>query len=180
MNEINIELYVPSREVPDRTPKAVIDGMSEFIQGKVVCDLGCAEGDTMVFMSKYAKEVIGFEFDKARGSVAEEKGLNVVYGDYFKDDLPEAEVYYFWPDEGAKVNEFLINKIHSNENWNGTIIVGGDKSFYPEPEILEEQVRKWKGDIKDISWEEKKTDHHRSGSGVFSLCIIIKPNPGLT
>ena len=177
MNEINTELYAPSRETPYRSPKAAIDSTSEFIQDKVVCDLGCAEGDTMVFMSKYAKEVIGFEFDKTRGSVAEEKGLNVIYGDYFKDDLPEAEVYYFWPDEGAIANDFLINKIHSTEGWSGTIIVGGDSNFHPEPAILDECVRKWKGDLKKIEWREG--DGYRQG-GTFLLCVIKKPNPGLS
>ena len=106
MNEINIELYVPSRETPYRSPKAAIDSISEFIEGKVVCDLGCAEGDTMVFMSKYAKEVIGFEFDKARGSVAEEKGLNVVYGDYLKTTYQKPKCIIFGQMKELKLTNF--------------------------------------------------------------------------
>ena len=165
------KLYIPSRETPFRTPKVVADFISDLIKDKIVCDLGCGEGDNMVFMSQYAKEVIGFEYDKGRGSHAEEKGLNVIYGDYFKDDLPPAEVYYFWPDDGAKVNDFLINKIHSKEGWSGTIIVGGDSNYPPEPSVLDECVKKWQGDLKKIEWREG--DGHRQG-GIFLLCIVEK------
>ena len=82
---------------PWRSPMVVSEAISDIIKDKVVCELGCAEGDNMVFMARYANEVIGFECDTKRGSVAEKRRLKVIYGDYHKDKIPKADVYYFWP-----------------------------------------------------------------------------------
>ena len=46
---------------PDRSPLVIAEAIKDIIEDKVVCDLGCAYGDLMIEMQKYAKEVIGVE-----------------------------------------------------------------------------------------------------------------------
>ncbi len=110
---------------PYRSPKAISESIKEIIKDKVVCDLGCGEGDNMVFMSKYAKKVVGLEYSD-RINPAIERGLDVMRGDYYEldfDDFPKADVYYFWPLNGDEDNKYLCDKIYSNENFKGYIIV---------------------------------------------------------
>ena len=75
----------PVSECPHRSPMAVSDFVKDLIKDKKVCELGCAEGDNIVFMSRYAKEVVGLEYDDSRLNVAIARGLSVTKGDYYKD-----------------------------------------------------------------------------------------------
>lgn len=81
---------------PYRSPLSVVEKIKDIIKDKVVCDLGCACGDLMVEMQKYAKEVIGVEIDRERFEQCQRKGLNVIWGDVFKMEIPKADVYYVW------------------------------------------------------------------------------------
>ena len=161
----------PVSECPHRSPMAVSDFVKDLIKDKKVCELGCAEGDNIVFMSRYAKEVVGLEYDDSRLNVAIARGLSVTKGDYYKDDLPAADVYYFWPNDGVKDNEFLVNKIYSNDKFKGTIIVAGDTGFSPEPPTVKKGAEKWGGEIKEVEFNEG--NGHRQ-SGTFILAIIVK------
>ena len=127
-----VKVQPPVNKCPHRSPQAVSDVIKDIIQDRIVCELGCAEGDNLFFMSRYAKQVKGFEYMERRYRVAQQRGLDVTVGDYYKDELPEADVYYFWPDDGERDSEYLVQKILSKPGFNGTIIVGGDTGFPPE------------------------------------------------
>lgn len=146
---------------------AVSETLQEVLKNQVVCEIGCAEGDNMVFMSRYAKKVIGFERMQQRYAVAQRRNLDITVGDYFIDEFPEADVYYFWPDDGERDNEYLVQKILSKKTFKGTIIVGGDTGFPPEiPSV--ERCSQW-GERKEVPYNEGPG--HRE-NGVFLLAII--------
>jgi len=158
---------------PYRSPKAISESIKDIITDKVVCELGCAEGDNMVFMSKYAKKVVGLEYSD-RINPAIERGLDVKRGDYYEldfDDFPKADVYYFWPNNGDEDNKYLCDKIYSNENFKGYIIVAGDTGWPPEPPSVRECAKLWDGTIKEVEFNEG-TGHRQSGT--FVLAIIEK------
>lgn len=157
----------PVNKCPYRSPMAVSETIKHLIQGKKVCELGCAEGDNLFFMARYAKEVIGFEYLERRYKVAQQRGLNVVVGDYYKDPIPDADVYYFWPDDGEKDNEYLVQKLLNKPGFDGIIIVGGDTGFPPEiPSV--KRCSQW-GTLLQISYNEG-TGHREHG--VFNLAVI--------
>ena len=153
----------PHSQCPNRSPKAVSDAIKGIIEDKVVCELGCAEGDNMVFMSRYAKKVIGFEYMYRRGKVAERRGLDVTYGNYFKDELPQADVYYFWPNDGCNDNDFLVGKISE------TCIVGADAGYEPEPPCLKDLIKKYNGRLIEVEFNEGSWSR---ASGTFLLGIF--------
>jgi hypothetical protein len=160
-------------QCPNRSPQAISEAIKEIIKDKVVCELGCAEGDNMVFMSKYAKKVVGLEYSD-RINPAIERGLDVKRGDYYEldfDDFPKADVYYFWPNNGDEDNKYLCDKIYSNENFKGYIIVAGDTGWPPEPPSVRECAKLWDGTIKEVEYNEG-TGHRQSGT--FVLAIIEK------
>ena len=159
----------PASKCPYRSPEAVSHAIKDIIQDKIVCELGCAEGDNMVFMSRYAKKVFGVELDSERYKHAQERNLNVVVKNYRDDTIPDADVYYFWPNLPDRDNEFLVDKIMSNKNFKGTIIIGGDCGFPPDPPSLNRCISKFGGEIKEVPFNEG--DGARQ-SGTFLLAII--------
>lgn len=88
--EINSEIPLAN------TPLEIADLIKDIIQDKIVCDIGCGEGDFMVAMSKYAKKVIGIEEIKERADKAKMKGFEVIKDNSFHNPLPQADVYYSW------------------------------------------------------------------------------------
>ena len=166
-------------ECPHRSPKAVSEAIKNIIKNKTVCELGCGAGDNMLFMSPYAKKVIGAEIDTEKVQYALGRGLNVTLLDYRKDSLPDADVYYFWPDNGKKDDEFLVNKILSNKNFKGTIIVaadGGHASFRDpgssyEPTVVREVGKKRGATFIEVPFHEG--EGYRQ-NGKFLLAIINK------
>jgi hypothetical protein len=158
----------PFRKPPYRTPQAVADAIKNILKDKIVCELGCAEGDNLVFMSKHAKKVFGIEYDLKRYRVAQERGLDVSVGDYYEiTKFPEADVFYFWPDDGEKDSEYLLNKILKDENFKGTVVIGGDPGFPPEiPSLLRCAER---GALLEVPYDEGSG--HRE-NGVFYLAIV--------
>jgi hypothetical protein len=160
----------PYRLPPLRTPMAVADAIKDLIQDKIVCELGCAEGDNLVFMSKYAKSVFGIEYMPHRFQVAKQRGLNVMVGDYYRlEQFPAADVYYYWPDDGEKDNEYLLEKIMNQEDFEGTVIIGGDPGFSSEiPSVM--RCAK-KGRLLKVPYNEG--EGHRQ-NGVFYVAVISK------
>tara|TARA_Y100000310_G_C20561984_1_gene753509 strand:- start:617 stop:1156 length:540 start_codon:yes stop_codon:yes gene_type:complete len=158
---------------PFRTPKAVSESIKDIIKDKVVCELGCAEGDNLVFMSKYAKKVLGLEYSD-RINPAIDRGLDVMRGDYYGlgvESFPKAEVYYFWPNDGVKDNKYLIDKLYSYGDFKGHIIACADGGFDREPPALMECLNKWNGTLRKV--EFNAGGGHRE-SGTFLLAIIEK------
>jgi hypothetical protein len=166
-NKKNIELYRPARETPYRSPKAMSEGIQDILKDKIVCEFGCGEGDNMVFMSRYAKRVFGMELDPTRYKVAQEGGFEIIVGDYFKDTIPDAEVYYVWPNN-AKDSPQLIDRIlRLNPKFKGYIVVGGDVQVRRERRIIAKLAAK--GELREISYNEGMG--HRQ-SGTFLVAII--------
>ena len=125
----------------------------------------------MMFMSRYAKKVIGVEVDPKRYKPALARGLEIIVADYLHDDIPAADVYYFWPNLPDRDNEFLIDKILSNDSFNGTIIVGGDTGFPPDPVTIDKCITKFGGELRKVPFNEGSNARQ---SGVFLLAIITK------
>lgn len=84
------------------TPAETADVIRYFIQGKVVCDIGCDSGHFMQDMQKYAKEVVGTEIDEAVYKRCLAKGLKVFHADALTDDMPNADVYFTCIDKFKK------------------------------------------------------------------------------
>lgn len=122
----------PFNKCPYRSPMAISDALSHIIRGKTVYELGCAEGDNLAFMSRYASYVYGMELDRDKAMIGRGRGFEVHIGDYRESSFPKADIYYFWPTEAHKDDEFLVKKILSMEGFDGTIIVAGDTGYPPE------------------------------------------------
>ena len=123
LNKINL-----IRKAPARTPVVISYKIRNLIKNKVVCELGCAEGDNLILMSKYAKEVIGLDIDKKRLKHAQKRDLNVQLLNYRLDMIQKAEVYYFWPSNSLRDTPYLFWKIINNSYSNSIIISGCDNS----------------------------------------------------
>ena len=81
------------REFPYRSPLGLAEAVKDIITDKVVCDLGCGEGDQVRDMARYAKRAFGIE----RTARANQADVEVIKGDW-KNGIPEAEVYHMWID----------------------------------------------------------------------------------
>ena len=106
------------------TPNEIADLIKDVIKDKIVCDVGCGEGTFMEAMSKYAKHVMGIEYDEVNFRKAIGKGLNVFYYDSFFVPLhtfitPPPDVYYLWSRDCMGV--YLKAKL---EGTKGTFIFG--------------------------------------------------------
>jgi len=95
-----------------KTPPEVADLIQDIIKDKVVCDVGCGEGDFMEAMSKYAKKVIGIEEIEDRAKKARTKGFDVICDNSFFNMLPVADVYYVWTRDSMGVYQKAV--------WEGT------------------------------------------------------------
>lgn len=157
----------PVNKCPYRSPVAISDAISELIRGKVVCELGCAEGDNMEFMARYAQRVFGIEFHKHRYRHARARGFEIIVGDYTNMDIPLADVYYFWPDDGSGDNPVLVRKILANQEFKGTIIVAADLGYPPEVPSVRKCAEL--GTLMEVPFNEGSG--HRQ-SGTFILAVI--------
>lgn len=155
------------RGCPYRSPLIVAEALKGLLQGRSVCDVGCAEGDMLAAMARYARRVVGFEKNPRGYRYARERGLEVVAGDYFLDELPRAEVYYLWSNHGARDNEFIINKLLAREDFQGLIIIGGDTNIPSEERSVRHCAAK--GKLLQVPFHEG--DGYRQ-QGVFLLAII--------
>ncbi|MFA6077352.1 MAG: methionine biosynthesis protein MetW, partial [Candidatus Paceibacterota bacterium] len=128
------------------TPNEIADLIKDIIQDKIVCDVGCGDGTFMQALSKYAKAVIGIEYDPKNWKVATKKGLNVFFYDTFFVPLhtyttPPPDVYYLWTRDCMGV--YLKAK---EEGTHGTFIFGpsarpSTKAFL---NLLDAEVRETK------------------------------------
>lgn len=112
----------------EKTPVEAVDDIKEFIIGKVVCDLGCGDGDFMLALAQFASRVIGIERDETLVAKAVKRGLQVKIGDI--TDIPtEAEVLFvFMSFYGTMKLTTHLKKI----GWKGTLI----SHYYPLHELI--------------------------------------------
>ena len=78
------------------SPLAIAELVKDIIQDKVVCDIGCGQGELLLEFAKYAKEVFGIEEEDEVAQIAGAKGLKVHRMNSFFQELPKADVYYLW------------------------------------------------------------------------------------
>jgi hypothetical protein len=103
----------PVLKYPFRSPLVVAEKIKDIINGKVVCDVGCAYGDLMIELSRHCRKVVGVEHEFARAEAARSRGLEVSDG-----DIPEADVYYVW------VNSWgLVDAMEKLKDRNGILIL---------------------------------------------------------
>tara|TARA_S200000501_G_C20478761_1_gene592878 strand:- start:6 stop:494 length:489 start_codon:yes stop_codon:yes gene_type:complete len=121
INKINL-----IRKVPARTPIIISYEIRNLIKNKIVCEVGCAEGDNILLLSKYAKKVIGLDLNADRLKYAQSRKLDVQLSDYRLNSIPKVDIYYFWPSNSLRDIPFLIWKIINNSNSNSIIISGCD------------------------------------------------------
>lgn len=157
----------PLRQTPYRTPEAVSAAMKDLIKGKVVCDLGCAEGDHLAFLSRYARKVIGVENDAARYIHAVNRGFEVVVGNYLSCELPDAEVYYAWPDDGPRDNRVLVTRLKEKQPC--TLVLAADRGFPYEVQPVEKLAEDYGGRLMEVSFNEGPKPRQ---SGIFLLCVL--------
>lgn len=160
----------PINKCPHRSPMAVSEAIQDIVKDKLVCELGCAEGDNLMFMARFCERAFGL--DNSRHQQAIDRGLDVCYGDYRKDPIPFADVYYFWPDDGEKDNEFLVNKIISQGN-KCTIVVAGDTGYPKEIPSVKRCAENNNGELRRVPFDEG--EGHRE-NGIFLLAIIEVEN----
>jgi len=167
-------------ECPYRSPMAVVTAIQDVVKDKVVCELGCAFGDLFPLLSRYAKEIKGIELDHDRVNAckdrfAQDALINVVQGDWDKDPIPEADVYYFWAQNTSQV-EPLIDLLMPQGK---TIIAAADASYKEEDEVTKIQQcnDKWGGEIRRFPFNEG--DDYRQ-NGEFVLTIIKKKKKKIT
>lgn len=157
---------MPKRETPYRSPIAISDTIREIIAGRVVCDLGCGEGDNIVFMSRYAKKVFGIEHDVNRYSHALAQGCEVTVGNYLECEIPEADVYYVWPNN--PFDSHTLSEKFINAGRRCTLIVAADVSWGNELQVVKELVSKYKGCSIEVSYNEG-TGWRQSGKFVLGV-----------
>ncbi|MDA9671673.1 hypothetical protein N9T87_00135 [bacterium] len=109
---------------PRRTPSIIPIKIKYLLYNRVVCELGCAEGENLLQMSKYSKHAFGFDVNPNFVKVAKNKSLNVRYLDYRVSNIPIADIYYFWPSNSRRDIPYLVWKILSNSNFKGIIVFG--------------------------------------------------------
>ena len=79
------------------TPKEVAIAIADMLDGRRFCDLGARDGRFLESCTHYAASVCGIEINQGFAKTAREHGLDVKTGNFFREKLPEADVYYNYP-----------------------------------------------------------------------------------
>jgi len=125
----------------------------------------------MLLMERFAKKVIGIDLKIDRLEIAIKRQLNVKKSDYRLDNLPEADIYYFWPSNVLRDTPYLIWKIMKRKESYGAIIFGSGSSI--RSERFSSFIFSIFSCFKKIDYDEGKG--HRQ-SGTFHLNIIYVSN----
>lgn len=156
-----------SRNWPHRSPYIIGEVVKDIIRDKVVCDIGCAEGDQMSLFSLYAKEVVGVELNESRARVAIEHGFNVKLGNYKEIGIPDADVYFCWidPEEDALFLEFMHRR-----NKKATCLL-----FCRKGNHVSGLVDKWGGRLIEFDYKESAVDLNYAKCGKAWVGVIEFP-----
>ncbi len=157
----------PRYDVPHRSPRAVAEAVADHVRGKVVCDLGCGEGDMLASLAPNAAGLVGMESSPLRAQQARGRGFEVVEGDYWRDPLPAADVYYVWPTDGSADVDFLVSRLLDEDHFDGLIIVAGDAAIALE-QVAVRRVGRF-GSIRAVGYDEGTGERQK---GIFLLAIV--------
>lgn len=143
-------------DYPYRGPAVCAHAMSPYIQDKIVCDLGCGGGDLVWLMARWAKEVVGVEYDSNRLDKAfapshVKMKVNVTFKklDYFVEPVPDADVYYFWPNDVTQLPQ-VVSRIMSAKGREPFLLVGCARVGFLRLEMVH-------GSNCEVGWPEGKT-----------------------
>lgn len=136
-------------DYPWRGPAVVVHALAPYITDKTVCDLGCGGGDLAWLMGRWAKKVVGVEQNSDRlnkafiaSPVRTRDNVTFEKLDYFAEPVPDADVYYFWPDEAMSLVPLMemLEKIERP-----FLLVGAARVPFLQSEMEQEEVVGWTG-----------------------------------
>ena len=142
------------------TPPEVIEALKPMIQDKIVCDLGCRNGDLMGMFKQYAKKVSGVEIREDYYDLAIAGGHDVIHGNAAKIKLPKADLYYIWVNAPDLFN--ILDNIKS-----GWVAIGN----YDAPDQGPIRAKLHKMGVFTV---EIKAVNYRGENGTFKLNIWKK------
>lgn len=146
-----------------RSPLAVAQTLRPIIEGKVICDLGCGEGDLLIaFQECGASETIGVEMNVERANRGLERKLNIIIENFMDIPLPVADIYYIWIE-----NAYLP---HIIEKASGKTLVIGDYGIYKDLDKIISDMNPIAIDI--IHYETQDSIHDCSQPRSFRMNII--------
>ena len=152
------------RNYPFRSPLVIAEAAKPIIEGKTVCDVGCGEGDLLRQFNKYAKTTVGMEIDPQRYRKA--RCVDIVVGDWRKDPIPDADVYYTWagqPFDNIRVARKCLEKPHFV-----IVMIGGRQGA----EHVNRAVDTWGGYILEFPFLEHSELPDWRPMGIWWLGII--------
>ena len=90
--------YNPFFKVAACLMRARVGGITTFIPGGRILDVGCGSGETLKILKNIGWDVWGLEIDKKAVEIARHKGLNVKYGNLLDGKFPPGffDVVRFW------------------------------------------------------------------------------------
>ena len=175
---------------PTRGPAAVAYGLRSYIEGKVVCDLGCGGGDLVWLMGRWAERAIGVENGVRYATAATPRGadnVSIEKLDYFKQPIPQADVYYFWPDDPATIDALIDRLLTMRAS---TTLIAGSRLSWIDEERAGRSFRYGNGNVRwpnflslidthggHISWFAYREDSSSKvpewpDSGVWCLSVL--------
>jgi hypothetical protein len=166
------------RPFPWRSPLCIVEAIKDIITGKTVCDVGCGEGDIMAQMAKHAKSVIGIEKDPARYSVAINRGLDILVGDFTTCEIPVVEVYYTWTygEMFLKTADILFERFSSFK-----LITGGQadmpvgfNKYGNAPGYCHQLMDKYGGEFRVFPYLENSVLDRFPSQGFWWLLVMEK------
>ena len=152
---------------PHRSPFVIGQVIRPIIEDKIVCDVGCAEGDQLKIFAQFAKHVIGVEINSIRAKPAINAGFNVIQGDYKDIDLPQADVYFSWI--GIQQDQNFVDYLFQNQIKCTTL------NFSRRAPHTLELAKKYNGKILEFEFHEPSSDlphFEKDGLGWVSVITI--------
>ena len=159
------------KEFPWRSACTVPEGVKDYIEGKFVCDIGCAEGDMLYQFSKVADRVKGIELDSDRFRFAKERGLDVICGNMFRiKNFPIADVYYLWgPSPEASMN--MVSWVMNHPKVENCFVLSGGRENANHVEV---SVNKFNGKVLAIPYKEYNYNLEREEEGKWWVGVVEK------
>lgn len=111
-----------------------VEFIKEYIQDKVVYDLGAGNGSFALAMQPYAKKVVAVEIDPLLASDCRYRGLETIQDSFMKVSIKEAEVIYLFLN---LIGSYAITKRLQEEQWHGTVI----SHFWPLQNSLFDMIK---------------------------------------
>jgi len=153
---------------PWRSPIEIPKLLKEQLKGKTFCEIGCGEGDLLKEFAKYADKAYGIEHNSKYFNALDvvdnecdnveviKKSIEIYQGqggDIQIEDIPKADIYYFWISEGA--DEILIDKLPPS-----TMVI--HKAGFNKP-WLEKTFGKHKGEQEYIEFTSNEVCTYPNG-----------------